>query len=112
MPWAVHIPEELCSRLEALPLRPRLAVRLRLLRLAEAAEQWLPEDPRWRRVARPDVEGWRFYTEGCCVRVHQDKEGERLTVHSLGRVLIHDASTSREVVRILVFQRPIHDGGD
>ena len=110
MACAVHIPAELLSRLEDFPLRSRLAVRLRLMRLAEACvEQWSPEDPRWLHLAQPDMEteGWRFYTEGCCVRVRKEQDAEddaRLTVHALGRVVVHGAAMDPDPARIVAFR--------
>ncbi|NOK39604.1 hypothetical protein HMI49_41215 [Corallococcus exercitus] len=92
---AVHIPRELLERLEAFPLRPRLAVRLRLLRLAEAADSWPPEDARWAHVAQADAEGWRFYTQGCCVQVRRDGDAGGLRVHALGRVVLQGAALRR-----------------
>lgn len=88
MPYAIQVPPDVRLLLNALPSRVRMAVWMRLTRLAEMAEQWPPEDVRWEHLATPDADGLHFYVSGCCVRVRLEPEGRRLALHELGLIRV------------------------
>jgi hypothetical protein len=89
MSYAIHIPPAPASLLETLPPRAQAAVRVRLARLAEAAEAWPVGDARWATLARQTEEELVFYANGCCVHLGLEPERRRLVVHGVGRVLVH-----------------------
>jgi hypothetical protein len=89
MSYAIDIAPASLALLEELPRRSSACVFAMLEQLAELADLWEWDDPRWARFVQRDAEGLHFYVGGCCVRLELHRDTRRLVVREIGRVLVH-----------------------